>query len=237
MRTFTALLTATFFATAGLQAGCSRDRGTERWVTTENTNVAIDWDKVNEAYKLAEGPEDFEKRVNEIYAGDEVVSVSVKDLDGGAQVVTGFFDKNGSGTVEEPEKIFTIQRAITGEGAAQYQTQGYGYYGSYHSPMMSIVSGMVLGSMLSSAFSPRYVPVYTTPYTTNPQRASALRSYRGGYRAQNPSRFRSAPKASGSGSGRSYGSKGGGGGFGRSGGGRFGLRASGRAAKPVRLSA
>jgi hypothetical protein len=235
MRTFSALLIATFFATATLQPGCNRDQGTERWVTTENTNVAIDWDKVNEAYKLAEGPEDFEKRVNEIYAGDEVVSVSVKDVDGGGQVVTGFFDKNSNGTVEDDEKIFSIQRQITGEGQAQYQTQGYGYYGGYHSPMLSIVSGMVIGSMLSSAFSPRYVPVYTTPYTTSPQRASSLRSYRGGYRAANPSRFRTAPKASGS--GRSYGSKGGGGGFGRSGGGRFGVRRAAGAPQPVRLSA
>ena len=38
--------------------------GNERWATTENTNVKIDWDKVNEAYKSADGPADFEKRVN-----------------------------------------------------------------------------------------------------------------------------------------------------------------------------
>ena len=34
-------------------AGCSSDReATERWATTENTNVKIDWDKVNEARRL-----------------------------------------------------------------------------------------------------------------------------------------------------------------------------------------
>ena len=106
------------------------DRGTERWATTKNTNVPIDWDKVNEAYKTADGPTDFEKRVNEIYEGDEVISVSVQDLAGNAQVVTGFFDKDKSGTVQEGEKIFTIKRNVTGEGTGQYQTQGYGaYYG------------------------------------------------------------------------------------------------------------
>ena len=111
------------------------DRGTERWATTENTNVPIDWDKVNEAYKTADGPADFEKRVNEIYEGDEVISVSVQDLAGNAQVVTGFFDKDKSGTVQEGEKIFTIKRNVTGEGTGQYQTQGYGaYYGTTTRP-------------------------------------------------------------------------------------------------------
>src|SRR5687767_6891583 len=92
-------------------AGCgSSDEGNERWATTENTNVKIDWDKVNEAYKQAEGPEDLEKRLNEIYEGDEIISVHVQDAEDKSQTVTGFFDKDSSGTVEEGEKIFTIKR-------------------------------------------------------------------------------------------------------------------------------
>ena len=40
-----------------LMPACSSEQaGTERWATTENTNVDLDWDKVNEAYQLAEGP-------------------------------------------------------------------------------------------------------------------------------------------------------------------------------------
>ncbi len=39
--------------------GCRSDEDSNRWVTTQNTNVKLDWDKVNEAYKLAEGPEDL----------------------------------------------------------------------------------------------------------------------------------------------------------------------------------
>ena len=60
------------FAIASLPLSAC-ERGTERWATTDNTNVPIDWDKVNEAYKSADGPADFEKRVNEIYEGDEVI--------------------------------------------------------------------------------------------------------------------------------------------------------------------
>ena len=193
-------------------AGCEQRReeqGTGRWATTENLNVKIDWDKVNKAYEQAEGPEDFEKRVNEIYEGEEIISVAVQDLDDKTQVVTGFFDKNASGTVDEPEKVFTIRREVTGEGAGQYSTQGHGYYAGYHSPMLSIASGMLMGAMLSNALSPRYVPMYTQPYTTDAARRGELRSQRGQYRAANPSRFK--PKASKTGKTYGGGRRGGGG--------------------------
>ncbi len=227
MKTFTGFLIP-FLAVGLALGGCGRE-GTERWATTENTNVKIDWDKVNEAYKLAEGPEDFEKRVNEIYEGDEVVSVSVKDNEDKSQVVTGFFDKNTNGTVEDDEKIFTIKRDITGEGTAAYQTTGYGAYGYYHSPLMSIASGMLIGSMMSNAFRPNYVPVYSRPYTTSMTRANDLRMQRQSYRAANPTRF-NKPKASAS--GRKYNS--GSSPVRRSGGTRFGVRRHGK--KLVRIS-
>src|SRR5688500_15594026 len=86
-------------AMLGGPVGCSpsKPEQTERWATTENTNVKIDWDKVNEAYKAAGGPEDLEKRINEIYEGDEIISIAVADSEDKTQVVTGFFDKNTDG--------------------------------------------------------------------------------------------------------------------------------------------
>jgi hypothetical protein len=212
---------------------CNSEPGSNRWVATENTNVKIDWDKVNQAYKDASGPEDLEKRINEIYEGDEIISIAVQDSDAKTQTVTGFFDKNMSGKVDEGEKIFTINRKVTGEGSGEIQTVGYGPYYGYSSPLFSIASGMLLGSMLSNAFSPRYVPMYTTPYATTPYRATALNEHRSSYRASNPARF-SKPSQTG----RSYG----GGparttGGSRSGGGtRFGLARRGRAVRPVRLT-
>lgn len=216
------------------QSAC--DRANERWATTENTNVALDWDKVNEAYKSADGPADFEKRVNEIYEGDEVISISVQDLEGSAQVVTGFFDKDKSGTVQEGEKVFTIKRGVTGEGTGHYETQGYGAYGYYHSPMMGLVSGMMMGAMISSAFRPNYVPMYQQPYTTPPSRVGELHGSRSAFRSANPAHFKQ-PKMSGS--SRSYGARptrSFGGGF-RSGGGRFGIRRRQSACRPQRLTA
>jgi hypothetical protein len=206
----------------------------ERWATTENTQVDINWDKVNQAYRDADGPEDFERRVNEIYEGDEIISVAVKDADDKSQVVTGFFDKNTNGTVDDGEPIFTIKREPTAEGA-RYQTTGYGHYAGYHSPFFDVMAGMVVGSMISNMFMPSYRPIY---YTTSAARVGALQTHRTSYRAANPAHF--GPRSK---SGRNYG----GGrmtkpsrptstGWGRRGGGSFGLRRAGRANRPRRLS-
>lgn len=194
-----ALLTG---ALAGAPACQSSE--TERWVTTSNTKVEIDWDAVAKAYKEAEGPADFEKRVNELYYGgdDEVISIAVVDKDNKSQVVTGFFDKNDSGNLDEGEKIFEITRNITGEGG-EYQVTGHGAYAGYHSPMLSVMTGMMLGSWMMGAFSPTYLPAQ--PYTTPANRRQALAQQRSAYRAANPSKF-STPRASQS--GRSYGSQG-----------------------------
>ncbi|MBC7974842.1 MAG: hypothetical protein H7138_07625, partial [Myxococcales bacterium] len=195
-----AVLGVSLVAGAGLGGvGCGKDERPERWATTENTNVKLDWDKVNEAYKLAEGPEDLEKRINEIYEGSEIISVSVQDQDDKTQVVTGFFDKDKDGKVSDPEKIFTIKRDLKGS-EAQYQTQGHGAYYGYTSPFFSLASGMLMGAMVSSMFRPNYMPMFTTPYMTSSARASQLGSQRSSYRASNPSRF-SKPSQSG----RSYG--------------------------------
>jgi hypothetical protein len=235
---FLAAALAVLMVGTGVGCDSGRDR-VERWATTENTTVKIDWDKVNEAYKQASGPEDLEKRINEIYEGDEVISVAVHDQDNKIQVVTGFFDKNTNGKVDDGEQIFTIKRELTGEGTAQYQTMGYGPYYGYHSPLVSIASGMLLGTMMSSIFMPHYVPAYTYPYATPVGRAVSIHNERLSFRAANPARF--GPRSQ---SGRNYGggkpsiprpssrpSVGP-----RSGGGTFGLTRTGRAVRPERLA-
>ena len=237
-------LALTASVSAASVTACGGGAGTERWVATENTNVEIDWDAINQAYRDAEGPEDLEKRVNEIYTGDEIISVSVRDVDDKSQVVTGFFDNNEDGQVDDSEKVFTIQRDIVDPKKAQYAINGYGAYGHYHSPMWDIASGMLMGSMLSRMFMPGYSPMYRQPYTTSPASRSAIASQRGTYRAANPAKFQKA-----SGSGRTYGKTGGSfgsgskstptrSGGGRVGGGRFGIKGSTRPAgrKVVHLS-
>jgi hypothetical protein len=240
----TKLLAAALAIAFGIGAsGCDTsggDRRVERWATTENTSVKIDWSAVNEAYKQANSPADLERRINEIYQGDEVISISVADVDAKTQMVAGFFDKNTNGAVDEGEKIFTIRRDITGDGQAQYQTTGHGPFSGYASPFFSVVSGMVVGSMLSNLFMPNYVPAYTRPYTTPSTRVDQLAQSRSSYRAANPEQFQRSR------SGRTYdqpsatsrsGDHVGGGraGGGRVGGGRFGLPRAGRLVRPARL--
>lgn len=185
--------------------GCGQPShgGQGRWVTTQNSAVDIDWDAVGAAYKAAEGPEDLERRVNEIYTGNELISIAVADEGETRQVVTGFFDKNQNGDPEEAEKIFSIQRTITGEGSGQMQVQGYGPYRSYRSPMWDIASGMFLGSMISRAFRPGYRPMYTRPYVTPVSRHAGMRQSRSSFRSANPSKF--SRKGTASRSGRRYG--------------------------------
>ena len=183
--------------TLALMACQSEPKTTDRWVTTENTAVEIDFDAVGKAYKSANGPEDFERRVNEIYTGSEIISVAVQDESAKVQVVTGFFDKDKDGAVGEGEKIFSLKRQIdSGTGSGNYRIQGHGHYSHYHSPMWDIASGMMLGSMLSSAFAPDYRPVYVqhNTYTTSPTRARAIRTNRASYRKANPAKFNSKPR-------------------------------------------
>lgn len=249
-RSSSALRSAGIVAIAAVLAGATAcgdsSRTNDRWVTTQNAQVDIDWDAVGKAYKEAEGPKDFEEKVNEIYTGSEVISVAVEDKDAKTQVVTGFFDKDKNGKVEEPERVFTIQRDIEGDKGS-YQVHGHGHYAGYHSPMWNIATGMAMGYMVSRAFSPSYAPVYRQPYVTGADRRSALVSHRDGYRQKHPDKFKKAtPTRSGSKSksGRSYGRKGGGFGGGRStpaprprAGGRFGVRRSARPAMTLRLEA
>ncbi len=230
-----ALSAALAFPAAG--CGDAGSRGNDRWVTTQDASVDIDWDAVSKAYKQAEGPEDFERRVNEIYTGEELVSVGVHDLDDTTQEVTGFFDKNTNGAIDEGEKIFTLRRDLTGEGSGRYQIQGHNRYSSYRSPFWDIAAGMVVGSMISRAFMPGYRPMYRQPYHTPAARHGSLTTQRNSYRKANPSKFSSSNKTgTKSQSGRKYNR--GGGNFNKSKtsttprprstprrGGRFGLRA------------
>src|SRR5690606_23631453 len=152
--------------------------GNDRWVVTENSAVEIDWDAIAKAYREAEGPEDLERRINEIYAGDEVISIAVRDVDEKTQQVSGFFDRNSNGREDADEKIFSIQRDIVSDSEAQFQVQGHGHYAGYHSPFMSVASGMFMGAMLANVFSPGYRPVYAQPYVTSPARQTSLATQR-----------------------------------------------------------
>ena len=95
-------------------------------------------------------------------------------------MVTGFFDKNTSGTVDEGEKIFTHQARDHRRGHGAGPDQRLRLLRRLPlAAVVSIASGMLIGSMMSSLFMPSYVPMYSQPYTTPPGAApAALRTQR-----------------------------------------------------------
>lgn len=204
-----AKIVASVLALAVPIAGCgsSQSEAVEPWPETENAGgetaatSQIDFDAISKAYREASSPEEFEQRVNEIYEGDDIVSIAVEDQDDQTQLVTGFIDKNGNGTMDEGEKIFSIKRTPTGSGeeqTAQYVTTGYsyevgvGYYPYYTSPYYPLVwgTGLAVGAMAAMAWRGAAYAPYR--YATSAARVGALNSYRAGYRASHPQRFNNA---------------------------------------------
>jgi uncharacterized membrane protein YgcG len=168
--------------------GCS-NKSSDRWVTTENTMIEMDWDKLMEAYRTADGPTDFEEKANEVYPGSEIIRISVQDKDARNQEVIGFIDANSDGKVQEKERVFSINRTIGDEyNRANYSVNGYGHYSHYHhTGMWDIAGGVIVGSMIANAMRPNYSPRYSRPYVTPQSRVSTLRTHRDTFRKNNPS--------------------------------------------------
>jgi hypothetical protein len=185
----------------GSVTACGGPSGNDRWVVTENTTVEIDWDAINQAYKDAEGPEDFETEGQRDLRRRRDHQRVGPDLDDKSQVVTGFFDKNEDGKVDEGEQVFTIQRDIVGPDKAQYPSPATAPYGPL--PLADVGhrlrhdDGHALEHVHARLPPDVHHPVHhqpRPPRPPSPSRAAATAP-------PNP------PKASGS--GRSYGSKGG----------------------------
>ncbi len=122
----------------------------------------------------------FEKRVNEIYDGKEVVSVDATRKEG-KLVVIGYIDtKKQPGFVNGDEKLFTIEQ--TGDAVNNdipYRVSGYDnrpYYEGHHSILDNPFFQMVLFSQLMGG---GWGGRYYTPY----DRIGMLGGYRTTYRA------------------------------------------------------
>lgn len=226
-----------FIALGMLQCTTSGD-GAPKWVTDGNAAPGIDWKEVEKAYKESTSPEDFEKRVNEIYPGDEVVSVAIAG-EASKHQATGFIDKNKDGQVQDAERIFVIETKVNGE-QGQGSVTGHGAYHGQGIGFFEVMMASMMGSMIANALMPGGFG-YGQRYVTNPSSFGQIQSNRDTYRQANPSKF---AKASGSGgtwgsSGRDWNrgasssssSRSGGsswGGSRRSGGGSFGRRRRGQ---------
>ena len=152
--TFALLAGASLIAGPAI-AACDSGPTYEDWAATDGAAGRINLDEVQKAFKDAESPTDFEKRVNEIYEGDGIVLIRVEQ-DGDYMNLEGWEDLNKSKEIEDTsdDRLFPIVRNHNRE----HEMRGYGANGYYHN---SFGAGDFLFTyMLLSAFSPGFGGYY-----------------------------------------------------------------------------
>lgn len=168
--------------TLSLLANCGGGGNSEKkqaWGTGDygkSSGLNLDVDAVQKAFQEAKGPEDFEKRINEIYTGKEILSIFVENSSKDKQNVTIYIDNQPQdGQMQTEEKVITLSRTFNeGSKEVQYNRTGYGPYGYYSttSPLTYMVTGALVSYWLMSR------PFYSTPIT----RHSTIRQQRSSYR-------------------------------------------------------
>ncbi len=151
----------------------------EQWAETSGKAGQINLEAVEEAMQKSENVSEFEKRVNEIYMGDEMVLVEVTNQ-GREQLVSGYADLNNNLEIDHDsdDKLFTFRRWYEGEDP-RYEMRGYGvnsYYHHVYPPGMNLLTTYLLVSALTR-------PMYAMPvYHTTIVDRQATRQYRSSYR-------------------------------------------------------
>jgi hypothetical protein len=156
---------------------CSNRR--EQWAETSGKAGQINMEAVEDALKKSENVSEFEKRVNEIYMGDEMVLIEVQNQ-GREQIVSGYADLNKNLEIDQgsDDKLFAFRRWYEGE-EPRYEMRGYGvnsYYHNVYPPGTNLLTTYLLVSALTR-------PMYSTPvYHTTIVDRQATRDYRTNYR-------------------------------------------------------
>ena len=132
--------TITVFASVGAlvgsgMIGCGGKVSRQQdWMATDGATGRINLDAVKDALETSKDLSEFEKRVNEIYEGDNLVLIRVEEK-GTQKIISGFEDLNQSNAIEEAkdDKLFSI--TVDEE---KYEVYGHGtnhdyYYGSDYS--------------------------------------------------------------------------------------------------------
>ncbi len=146
----------------------------EEWAATDGAAGRINLDEVQQAFKEAESPTDFEKRVNEIYEGDGIVLIRVEQ-DGDYMNLEGWEDLNNSKQIEDAsdDRLFSIVRNHNRE----HEVRGYGANSYYHSHFG--LGNFLFTYMLLSAFTPPFGGYY---YATPIHRYDTISRDRTNYR-------------------------------------------------------
>lgn len=163
-----------------LNACSDRDK---QWAETSGKAGQINLEEVEKAMEKSENVSEFEKRVNEIYTGDEMVLIEVENK-GREQLVSGYADLNNNLEIDRgsDDKLFTFRKWFEGN-KPRYSMRGYGMNSYYYRPYPAGTNLLTTYLLVSALTRPMYSsPIY---HTTVVQR-QATRQYRTSYR-QTPS--------------------------------------------------
>ena len=168
-------------ACGGSSGGGDSNVSATEWVETDGASGRINMDDVRDAYResFSNGNFDvakFERRVNEIYTGDNLIIVQAEQKGNDTVEVSGWEDLNKNKTLDqnEDDKLFTVTQELKENGTTT--VQGYHANSYYHhsSPFGGFLPGFLLGQFLGGGRT-----TYVTPRDRYDSNAGYISSYRG----------------------------------------------------------
>lgn len=154
--------------------GCVLEDGSPTRINVEAVEKAL---KEIRAEDPQQWNEAFEKKVNEIYEGDEVISIASR-VENGMLKVTGYVEKDGlEGFQTEDEEIFSIEQTeAANEKTTAAVIRSYTTGGNQVEHHTSFAETMFQVWLINKIFSPSYA--YHTPRSG----LTSLSSFRDSYR-------------------------------------------------------
>jgi len=161
-------------------AACSTGPSYDEWAATDGAAGRINLEEVQSAFKDAASVSEFERRVNEIFEGDNLILVRARQ-DPDALVLEGWEDLSGNFEIDEAtdDKLFDIV-----EREKQHQMRGYGSNGYYNRGFGG--GNFLFTYMVISSMGPRGYYYSTSPTYARGGLQSSRTSYRSsaGYKSQ-----------------------------------------------------
>ena len=175
----------------GMMKRSQRGQAANKWAESPGTSGFINLDEIQKASLENQKTEDFEKRVNEIFEGDNLVLLDVQGKQNGF-VLTGVEDLNGN---EQPDAApgagdeVVFQMTVSGSGPKNATLVGAGvnrdFTSRYTYPMPNIDRNYAQNYYRQHGYYPYYSHYYYYPgyrYYTPRRRYGYLRTYRTTYR-------------------------------------------------------
>jgi len=119
-------------ASASLLTGCGGNKDVNRWATAPGTKGYINLEAVKKAFTKTQDVKEFEKRVNEIFEGDNLVVFDIRQQTGGF-VLSAREDLNNNKQYDSKDDLlFTLSASrgratLKGAGVNSYYNETWSY--------------------------------------------------------------------------------------------------------------